>query len=196
MIIIKIKKVIKIKIKKNRKDFEKENIKNEKKEDESQIQNENKWINISKDICYCHYTINELKKGNDENENSYFKIKDILLFDDNILFLGYYSNEIPFSAILKKPKFKHLKKGGKFITSTKVIEHIQEFLEDKIDDFKVVYGDFVLKTLESPLDEFIESEIPHHKIVQIKTKKNEIIWDRKKRYFKENFMNENLNKNK
>ena len=192
----KNKKGNKNKNKKNRKDFEKENIKNEKKEDESQIQNENKWINISKDICYCHYTINELKKGNDENENSYFKIKDILLFDDNILFLGYYSNEIPFSAILKKPKFKHLKKGGKFITSTKVIEHIQEFLEDKIDDFKVVYGDFVLKTLESPLDEFIESEIPHHKIVQIKTKKNEIIWDRKKRYFKENFMNENLNKNK
>ena len=192
----KNKKGNKNKNKKNRKDFEKENIKNEKKEDETQLQNENKWINISKDICYCHYTINELKIGNDENENSYFKIKDILLFDDNILFLGYYSNEIPFSAILKKPKFKHLKKGGKFITSTKVIEHIQEFLEDKIDDFKVVYGDFVLKTLESPLDEFIESEIPHHKIVQIKTKKNEIIWDRKKRYFKENFMNENLNKNK
>ncbi len=192
----KNKKGNKNKNKKNRKDFEKENIKNEKKEDESQLQNENKWINISKDICYCHYTINELKIGNNENENLYFKIKDILLFDDNILFLGYYSNEIPFSAILKKPKFKHLKKGGKFITSTKVIEHIQEFLEDKIDDFKVVYGDFVLKTLESPLDEFIESEIPHHKIVQIKTKKNEIIWDRKKRYFKENFMNENLNKNK
>ena len=192
----KKKKGNKKKNKKNRKDFEKENIKNEKKEDETQLQNENKWINISKDICYCHYTINELKIGNDENENSYFKIKDILLFDDNILFLGYYSNEIPFSAILKKPKFKHLKKGGKFITSTKVIEHIQEFLKDKIDDFKVVYGDFVLKTLESPLDEFIESEIPHHKIVQIKTKKNEIIWDRKKRYFKDNFMNENLNKNK
>ena len=109
-------------------------------------------------------------------------------------FLGYYSNKIPFSAILKKPKFKHLKKGGKFITSTKVIEHIQEFLNDKIDNYNIVYGDSLLKILESPLDEFIESEIPHHKIIQIKTKENEIIWDRKKRYFKENFINYNLNK--
>ena len=182
--------------KKHKKDFEKENIKNEKKEDENQILNDNRWVNISKDICYCYYNINlnDKKNENEDNENSYFQTKEIFNIENNLFFLGYYSNEIPFSAILKKPKFKHLKKGGKFITSTKVIEHIQEFLNDNIDNFKVVYGDSLLKILESPLDEFIESEIPHHKIIQIKTKKNEIIWDRKKRYFKENFINESLNK--
>ena len=182
--------------KKHKKDFEKENIKNEKKEDENQILNDNRWVNISKDICYCYYNINlnDKKNENEDNEKSYFQTKEIFNIENNLFFLGYYSNEIPFSAILKKPKFKHLKKGGKFITSTKVIEHIQEFLNDNIDNFKVVYGDSLLKILESPLDEFIESEIPHHKIIQIKTKKNEIIWDRKKRYFKENFINESLNK--
>ncbi len=182
--------------KKHKKDFEKENIKNEKKEDENQILNDNRWVNISKDICYCYYNINlnDKKNENEDNENSYFQTKEIFNIENNLFFLGYYSKEIPFSAILKKPKFKHLKKGGKFITSTKVIEHIQEFLNDNIDNFKIVYGDSLLKTLESPLDEFIESEIPHHKIIQIKTKKDEIIWDRKKRYFKENFINENLNK--
>ena len=182
--------------KKHKKDFEKENIKNEKKEDENQIINENRWVNISKDISYSYYNINlnDKKNENEENENSYFQTKEIFLFENNIFFLGYYSNKIPFSAILKKPKFKHLKKGGKFITSTKVIEHIQEFLNDKIDNYNIVYGDSLLKILESPLDEFIESEIPHHKIIQIKTKENEIIWDRKKRYFKENFINYNLNK--
>ena len=182
--------------KKHKKDFEKENIKNEKKEDENQILNDNRWVNISKDICYCYYNINlnDKKNENEDNENSYFQTKEIFNIENNLFFLGYYSNEIPFSAILKKPKFKHLKKGGKFITSTKVIEHIQEFLNDKIDNYNIVYGDSLLKILESPLDEFIESEIPHHKIIQIKTKENEIIWDRKKRYFKENFINYNLNK--
>ena len=47
--------------------------------------------------------------------------------------------------------------------------------------------------LETNLDDYLVSEIPFHKIIQIKDN-NEIIWDRRKRYFKENFVNENINK--
>ena len=47
--------------------------------------------------------------------------------------------------------------------------------------------------LETPLDDYLESEIPFHKIIQIKDN-NEIIWERKKRYFKESFIKENINK--
>ena len=56
--------------------------------------------------------------------------------------------------------------------------------------YKVVYGDSLLKMLETSLPDYLESEIPFHKIIQIKDI-NEIIWDRKKRYYKENFINEN-----
>ena len=113
--------------------------------------------------------------------------------NNNISFIGFYSNKTPFFAIQRKPKFKHLKKGGKFITSDKVIEHIQEFLNDRIDTFKIVYGDSLLKMLETNLPDYLKSEIPFHKIIQIKDN-NEVIWDRKKRYFKENFINDNINK--
>ena len=152
----------------------------------------NNWINISQNICYTSYNLDKTTKKN-LNTEPYFKIKEIFGQNDNISFIGFYSNKIPFFAYQRKPKFKHLKKGGKFITSDKVIEHIKEFLNDKIDKFKVVYGDSLLKMLETNLEDYLESEIPIHKIIQIKDN-NEIIWDRKKRYFKENFINENLNK--
>ena len=176
--------------KKSEKNKEKDKSKNN---DENNINNnylENKWINISNNICYCSY---KLYKNTNKNENSYFKIKNIFCQDNSILFIGFYSNTIPFFAIQRKPKFKHLKKGGKFITSDKVIEHIQKFLKDKISSFRIVYGDSLLKMLETPLDDYLESEIPFHKIIQIK-ENNEIIWDRKKRYFKESFIKENINK--
>ena len=153
---------------------------------------ENKWVNISQNICYTSYNLDNNSKKNKDND-SYFKIKDIFGQNNNISFRGFYSNKTPFFAIQRKPKFKHLKKGGKFITSDKVIEHIQEFLNDRIDTFKIVYGDSLLKMLETNLPDYLQSEIPFHKIIQIKDN-NEVIWDRKKRYFKENFINDNINK--
>lgn len=59
-----------------------------------------------------------------------------------------------------------------------------------MSSYKVVYGDSLLKMLETSLPDYLESEIPFHKIIQIKDN-DEIIWDRKKRYYKENFINEN-----
>ena len=175
--------------KKTRKNKEKD----KNKDNENSINNnsiENKWVNISQNICYCSYN---LYKNLNKNENSYFKIKDIFCQEEKIFFIGFYSNTIPFFAIQKKPKFKHLKKGGKFITSDKVIELIQEFLEHKMSSFKIIYGDSLLKMLETNLEDYLESEVPFHKIIQIKYN-NEVIWDRKKRYFKENFIKENINK--
>ena len=179
--------------KKGDKNKEKDKNKDKSKDNENNINNnyvENKWINISNNICYCSY---KLFEKTNKNENSYFKVKDIFCEENSIFFIGFYSNTIPFFAIQRKPKFKHLKKGGKFITSDKVIEHIQKFLKDKIPTFRIVYGDSLLKMLETPLDDYLESEIPFHKIIQIKDN-NEIIWDRKKRYFKESFIKENINK--
>ena len=178
---------------KNKKgDKNKDKEKNNEKDTNALNNINNNWINISQNICYTSYNLDKTSKKNLNNE-PYFKIKEIFGQNDNISFIGFYSNKIPFFAYQRKPKFKHLKKGGKFITSDKVIEHIKEFLNDKIDKFKVVYGDSLLKMLETNLEDYLESEIPIHKIIQIKDN-NEIIWDRKKRYFKENFINENLNK--
>ena len=178
---------------KNKKgDKNKDKEKNNEKDTNALNNNNNNWINISQNICYTSYNLDKTSKKN-LNTEPYFKIKEIFGQNDNISFIGFYSNKIPFFAYQRKPKFKHLKKGGKFITSDKVIEHIKEFLNDKIDKFKVVYGDSLLKMLETNLEDYLESEIPIHKIIQIKDN-NEIIWDRKKRYFKENFINENLNK--
>ena len=173
------------------KDKGKDKNKNKNKENENNINDnfiENKWVNVSQNICYCPY--NNSKK----NDSSYFRIKDIFCHENTIFFIGFYSNTIPFFAIQRKPKFKHLKKGGKFITSDKVVEHIQEFLKHKMSSFKIIYGDSLLKMLETTLEGFLESEIPYHKIIQIKDG-DEIIWDRKKRYFKETFIKETLNKN-
>jgi len=172
--------------------------KNDKNKDNENIDNnyvENRWINISQNLCYSFYNLHKgsKNKNKNSNSNSYFKIKDIFCHENNIFFIGFYSNTIPFYAIQRKPKFKHLKKGGKFITSDKVIEHIQEFSKDKLSTFKVIYGDSLLKMLETTLDAYLESEVPFHKIIQIKDN-NEVIWDRKKRYFKEDFINININK--
>ena len=153
---------------------------------------DNKWINISQNICYTSYKSEKNTKKNINND-SYFKIKEIFGQNDNISFIGFYSNKTPFFAIQRKPKFKHLKKGGKFITSDKVIEHIQTYLKDKMESFKIIYGDSLLKMLETNLPDYLESEVPFHKIIQIKDN-NEVIWDRNKRYFKDNFIYENINK--
>ena len=174
----------------------KKNDKNkEKNRDNENVNNnyvENRWINISQNICYSSYNLNKGAKNKNSNSNSYFKIKDIFCQNNNIFFIGFYSNTIPFYAIQRKPKLKHIKKGGKFITSDKVIEHIKEFLKDKMSTFKIIYGDSLLKMLETNLEDFLASEVPFHKIIQIKDN-NEVIWDRKKRYFKEDFISININ---
>jgi uncharacterized protein (UPF0248 family) len=64
-----------------------------------------------------------------------------------------------------------------------MIEKIKSKNKNAIENFYLVYEDKLLKLLETPLHEYMQSEVPYHKIVQIKHY-NSIIWDRKKRYYK------------
>ncbi len=75
-----------------------------------------------------------------------------------------------------------MKKGDKFPTSDEIVEKILK-KKKNIDNYLIVYEDrFLNGFLESKLAEFQESEVPYHKIVQIKFF-NDIVWDRKKRFF-------------
>jgi uncharacterized protein (UPF0248 family) len=96
---------------------------------------------------------------------------------------GYKSYSVPFTLQEKLPKLKHLKKGEKFPTSDSIIDQILKKTNINKDKFLIVYDDAKLKFLEKTLLQYIESDVPYHKILQIKYY-NEIIWDRKKRYFK------------
>jgi uncharacterized protein (UPF0248 family) len=116
----------------------------------------------------------------------FFKAKEIFLRGTKIFFLGYKSNEIPFTLQEKKPKLKHFKKGEKFPTSDSVVEYILAKKKIFMDKISIVYDDSLLKFLETSLEEFLESEVPYHKLIQIKFF-NIIIWDRKKRYYKLKF---------
>ena len=153
--------------KKNKKENNKE-----KSKEQSNIKNQNRWINVTKDICF-----NKLNNG------MYLRIKNVFCKEGYILFFGYHSNIIPYKAFQKMPKYKHNINGGKFITSNKVIDNILESKNGNEDNFKIVYGDKVLKMLETSLKEFIHSHVPYHKIEQIKLY-NDVIWDKKKRFFK------------
>ena len=104
-----------------------------------------------------------------------------------IFLFGYKSNEIPFTLQAKKPKLKHFKKGDKFPTSDSIIDQIISKKKNLIEKFFVVYEDKLLKFLETPLNEYLQSEVPYHKIIQLKFYNN-IIWDRKKRYYKTDYV--------
>ena len=160
--------------KKNKKENNKE-----KSKEQSNIKNQNRWINVTKDICF---NCNKL------NDGMYLKIKNIFCKDDYILFFGYHSNIIPYQAFQKISKLKHSKHGGKFISSNKVINNILELKNKDKENYKIVYGDKLLKMLETSLNEFIQSHVPYHKIEQIKFY-NDVIWDKKKRFFKEELFN-------
>jgi hypothetical protein len=106
-----------------------------------------------------------------------------------LLLFGYKSSCVPFILQNKLPKLKHLKKGEKFKACDVLIEQIikknneDENYRNKIDYFSIVYEDAILKLLEMPLMKYVKSEVPYHKITQVKFF-NDIIWDRNKRYFK------------
>lgn len=102
--------------------------------------------------------------------------------NDSYLFvLGFYSQSMPFLLQDKKPKFKNLEKGGKFITSDQYIEKVRNRLDVK--NINIVYEDSLLKLLETNLEEFAVSDVPVHKITQIKYF-NDVVWDRKRRFSK------------
>jgi len=70
----------------------------------------------------------------------------------------------------------------KFIPADKILSKIKPN-KTKSENCQIIYEDPLLKKLETTFEEFFESDVPYHKILQIKLY-NEIIWDRKKRYYK------------
>jgi uncharacterized protein (UPF0248 family) len=88
----------------------------------------------------------------------------------------------------KKPKLKHLKKGDKFPPCDNIIEKILEKKRKDIDKYCIIYEDGLLKFLETRLEEFLESDVPYHKIYQIRFFQD-VIWDRKLRFY--NGLNQN-----
>ena len=104
----------------------------------------------------------------------------------NVYFFGYKAIEIPFTLQEKKPKLKKLKKGDKFPTSDMFIKGILSKNKSILNNFQVVYQDQILRLLEVPMLENLNSEVPFHKITQIKYY-GSIIWDRNKRYHKTDY---------
>jgi uncharacterized protein (UPF0248 family) len=79
-----------------------------------------------------------------------------------------------------------LKEGAKFPTCDLIIEQILAKKKHLVDKITVVYEDKLLKMLEAPLAEYLESEVPYHKVIQIKYFNN-IFYDRKKRFYKADY---------
>jgi hypothetical protein len=118
----------------------------------------------------------------------FFKIKIIKLFEKDIFYFGYKSSNVPFTLQQSKPKSKHLGTGSKkFPAADKILGKVIALKMEK--NCFVIYEDPLLKKLEQNLEEYLESEVPYHKIIQIKYH-NEIVWDRKKRFYK--YENENF----
>ena len=163
-------------IKDNNKKLMRKNVKKEKKTQEMNSIKE-RWVDVTKDICFDSVC---------DDKSLFFKVKNILLFKEEVLFFGSQSSSIPFCMVSKKPKFKHEKKGEKFIACDKLIKIVLSYKNEIINTFTVVYSDAKLKMLETKLLDFLESEVQYHKIEQIK-KMGEIIWDRKKRYLNQEF---------
>ena len=136
-----------------------------------------RWIDITKDLCFNSIS---------ENYSHFLKVKNIIIYQDNVFFFGYKSDIVPFGMVVKKAKFKHTKKGDKFTTPDQLIEYMLDKQKDKVKNLSVVYNDACLKLLEDPVLAFMESEVPYHRIEQLKYF-GEIIWDRKKRYIKPEF---------
>jgi uncharacterized protein (UPF0248 family) len=132
----------------------------------------NRWVNISREICF----------PNQGSCDYFFKAKNVIINENRIFYFGYKTSNVPFTHQEKKPKLKHLKQGDKFPTSDEIIEKLMK-KKKNVDSYLIVYEDKLLKGfLETKLNEFLESEVPYHKIIQIKYF-NDIIWDRKKRFY-------------
>lgn len=117
--------------------------------------------------------------------DGYFKIKDLNVNNENLMLLGFVSNYVPYYCQNKKPKYKHdetKKSNEKFLTCEEVLQRLQAVKSD-LEQFFFVYENPKYGLLENSITAFLSSEVPFHKVLQIKHLR-EVIWDRKKRYIK------------
>lgn len=161
------------------KEKEEDKIKKEKKESKSKKGKEAKETSKEKENegnKWCLISINT-------QYEEYFKIKNIRISEFNILFIGENSSFIPYWRQEKKAKYNKLtnKQSEKFISADEVISKLQK--NTGIENYYVVYENPKYGLLENSVEDFVISEVPYHKILQIKYFR-EIIWDRKKRFMK------------
>ena len=78
---------------------------------------------------------------------------------------------------------KHVE-GGKFLDTTKAlfkVSWLSKRYENQEVEFIVTYTDRFVGLVDMPIEEFLETEIPYHRIKLFK-RDGVIIWDRKKKY--------------
>lgn len=184
---------------KNRKEPEKQrgrinsNISNSDKQAMKAL---NKWVNVSYLISY------------DKKTTEFFRAKQIYLKGRNeILVIGYQSTFVPYVRSDKKAKYKidnsntnvthninlnsigSVKKSltEKFCTIQDLLEKIhRKKLGDELG-YTIVYENPMYGILECLMTEFADSEIPYHKVLLLKFH-GEVIWDRKLRYIKSDYL--------
>lgn len=192
--------------KKNEKDKDKKAKKNDSRnqrtnsnlseKDKSLSKALNKWVNVSYLISY------------DKKTFEFFRVKQIYLNSRNeIIFLGYQSTFVPFVRQDKKAKFKEcnqeeenenvnidsigsVKKGltEKFCTIQDLLEKInKKSLGDELG-YTLVYENPMYGILENLVADFLLSDVPFHKVLQLKFY-GEVVWDRKLRYIKHEYNN-------
>lgn len=130
-----------------------------------------KWANITSLVC--------------SKFDGYFKIKDLSVNNETLMLSGFVSNYVPYYCQNKKPKYKHdesKKSNEKFLTCEEVLHRLQAVKSD-LDQFFFVYENPKYGLLENSITSFLSSEVPFHKVLQIKHLR-EVIWDRKKRFIK------------
>lgn len=131
----------------------------------------NNWINITQLIC--------IETPSSQN---FFKVKKIFFSSDIVYLTGSDLGYVPFIFASKKAKGKHDKNEKDFIGIQEVIGNIQS-KHKEISNFICIYEHRYLGIVEIKLSEFTQNEIPYHKVLQVKYC-NEVIWDRKKRFYR------------
>ena len=105
---------------------------------------------------------------------------NVSLSKDYITILGAF---IGLSEGEKDPRqlvVGYVARGKKFVGGDHIINRVLWDKQHDQKEFTVGYEDRFLGLLEMPFDEFIESEVPRHRLKYFK-KSGHLMWDRSKR---------------
>lgn len=175
----------------NKKDSK--NKKNKVEEYEKNVSPLKKFVNISFLFSY------------NKQCSSFFICKKILFSKEFAFILGTTSSNTPFVRLDKRCKYKSnendeeiinltylgsIKQGltENFPTCEEFIEKIRKKTIGNETNFNVVYENNMYGILQNSLFDFLQSDAPIHKVLQIKIG-SEVIWDRKIRFIKTEFLN-------
>ena len=162
--------------------------------DHQSVKTINKWVNVSYLISY------------DKRSDEFFRAKQIYLNSKNeIVVIGYTSTFVPFIRQDRKAKFKtennenvdfHVGINSigsvkhslteKFITVQELIEKINKKNLGYELGYSIVYENPMYGILENNVVDFLLTDVPYHKVLQLKFY-GDVIYDRKLRYIKHEY---------